>query len=190
MRSPFPAVKSKTHRQDREPLYVRGPNGKETLKMLVEIAANSSSITSCSTQHGASVDRAPMAGVGPCLKAPRQSSRFFLLSLRKTTITDTLRATGAEDKPLGGSKLSADSGARPGWGSVNPGPQQPANCMNWDGIKAINPRGLGTESPEEDPPFTPSRPFRSFQISVLSPDPCLRLHTLRPTVAYGGCASC
>jgi hypothetical protein len=32
--------------------------------------------------------------------------------LPKTAIADTLRAAGAEDKPLLGSKLSADSGAK------------------------------------------------------------------------------
>jgi len=32
--------------------------------------------------------------------------------LLKTIATDTLQATGAEDKPLLGSKLSADSGAK------------------------------------------------------------------------------
>jgi hypothetical protein len=47
--------------------------------------------------------------------------------------------------------------------------------MNWDGIKALNPRGLGTESPEEkDSPFTtvssvPLIPdFRSF-VGPMSP---------------------
>ena len=37
---------------------------------------------------------------------------FFASMLRKTTVADTLQATGAEDKPLLGSKLSADSGAK------------------------------------------------------------------------------
>jgi hypothetical protein len=36
---------------------------------------------------------------------------FFLDPLHKIVDPDTLRATGAEDKPLLGSKLSADSGA-------------------------------------------------------------------------------
>src|ERR1700678_837433 len=113
---------------------------------------------------------------------------FFLPPLPTTAVLDTLRATGAEDKPLLGSKLSADSGAGPGWGSVNAGPQQPANYANWDGIKALNPRGLGTESPEEkDPPFTPFRRFRSFQISVLLSDPCLRLQLLQEPIPLTGC---
>jgi len=38
--------------------------------------------------------------------------------LHNSAIADTLQAAGAEDKPLLGSKLSADSGARPGWGEV------------------------------------------------------------------------
>jgi len=49
---------------------------------------------------------------------------FFASMLRKTTVADTLQATGAEDKPLLGSKLSADSGAKTDWGSVKTGPQR------------------------------------------------------------------
>jgi len=37
---------------------------------------------------------------------------FFRSRLLKTIAADTLQATGAEDKPLLGSKLSADSGAK------------------------------------------------------------------------------
>jgi hypothetical protein len=37
---------------------------------------------------------------------------FFLSTLLKTAVADTLQAAGAEDKPLLGSKLSADSGAK------------------------------------------------------------------------------
>jgi hypothetical protein len=48
----------------------------------------------------------------PCLKAPRKSSGFFVPLLLHTAIADTLQATGAEDKPLRGRKLSADSGAK------------------------------------------------------------------------------
>ena len=47
-----------------------------------------------------------------CLKAPRKSSCFFVPLLLHTAKADTLQATGAEDKPLLGSKLSADSGAK------------------------------------------------------------------------------
>jgi hypothetical protein len=39
---------------------------------------------------------------------------FFDAWLRKSIYVDTLRAVGAEDKPLLGSKLSADSGAKTG----------------------------------------------------------------------------
>ena len=48
----------------------------------------------------------------PCLKALRHSSSFFVPPLLKTIAVDTLQAAGAEDKPLLGSKLSADSGAK------------------------------------------------------------------------------
>ena len=37
---------------------------------------------------------------------------FFVPRLLKSCIADTLQTTGAEDKPLLGSKLSADSGAK------------------------------------------------------------------------------
>jgi hypothetical protein len=37
---------------------------------------------------------------------------FFVPLLHKTAVGDTLQAAGAEDKPLLGSKLSADSGAK------------------------------------------------------------------------------
>ena len=41
---------------------------------------------------------------------------FFHVWLLKTIAVDTLRTAGAEDKPLLGSKLSADSGAKTGLG--------------------------------------------------------------------------
>jgi hypothetical protein len=47
-----------------------------------------------------------------CLKALRKSSSFFIRPLRMAALVDTLQAAGAEDKPLLGSKLSADSGAK------------------------------------------------------------------------------
>jgi hypothetical protein len=53
-----------------------------------------------------------------CLKALRYSSSFFVPWLLKTAIANTLQATGAEDKPLLGSKLSADSGAKTRLGPV------------------------------------------------------------------------
>ena len=37
---------------------------------------------------------------------------FFRSIIPKITVGDTLQAAGAEDKPLLGSKLSADSGAK------------------------------------------------------------------------------
>jgi len=47
-----------------------------------------------------------------CLKALPKSSCFFVPPCTKTILLDTLQAAGAEDKPLLGSKLSADSGAK------------------------------------------------------------------------------
>jgi len=47
-----------------------------------------------------------------CLKALRESTIFSVQRCTKTALVDTLRAAGAEDKPLLGSKLSADSGAK------------------------------------------------------------------------------
>jgi hypothetical protein len=44
--------------------------------------------------------------------APRYSRCFFDAGLLKSLSVDTLQTAGAEDKPLLGSKLSADSGAK------------------------------------------------------------------------------
>jgi hypothetical protein len=41
-----------------------------------------------------------------------KNNLFFRSTLRWTPVADTLRATGAEDKALLGSNLSADSGAK------------------------------------------------------------------------------
>jgi hypothetical protein len=43
---------------------------------------------------------------------------FFVLPLRKICRPGTLPTAGAEDKALPGGNLSADSGARPRWGSI------------------------------------------------------------------------
>ena len=51
-----------------------------------------------------------------------------------------------------GSNPSADSGAKTKLGvqwTLSPS----SKLMNWDGMKAINPRGLGTESPEKHSSF-------------------------------------
>ncbi len=80
--------------------------------------------------------------------------KLFLVSwLRKTAPANTLQATGAEDKALLGSNLSADSGAktRLGFGA------KPSLSREVDstgiGISAKNPRGVGTESPTKTPPL-------------------------------------
>jgi hypothetical protein len=65
--------------------------------------------------------------------------------LRKTALSDTLQATGAEDKPLLGSKLSADLRARPGWGS-KPDPSDELVKTGMASKRKI-PGVLGTESP-------------------------------------------
>ena len=73
---------------------------------------------------------------------------FFLSSLAETAVSDTLPATGAEDRALLGSNPSADSGAKTklGFGeTLSPSGEAYATGI---GIKAINPRGLGTESSE------------------------------------------
>ena len=78
---------------------------------------------------------------------------FFLLpTLLKTACADTLRVAGAEDREMLGSNPSADSGAKTKLGvqwTLSPS----SKLMNWDGMKAINPRGLGTDSPEKHSSF-------------------------------------
>ena len=72
---------------------------------------------------------------------------FFVPLLLHSASADTLQAAGAEDKPLLGSKLSADSGAKTRLGrSSELSPRQ--IYFAGIGIDAINPRGLGTESPK------------------------------------------
>src|SRR5580658_6854084 len=65
---------------------------------------------------------------------------------------DTLRVTGAEDRALLGSNLSADTGAKTRLGPVQSWLQlvPPSSFLlppSWDWPEALNPRGLGTESP-------------------------------------------
>jgi hypothetical protein len=67
---------------------------------------------------------------------------FFCRPLSKTAVADTLQATGAEDRALQKCNLSADSGAKTRLGFESRAPA--INFSNWDSIKAINPRGLGT----------------------------------------------
>jgi hypothetical protein len=59
---------------------------------------------------------------------------FFLQPLHHPARVGTLKTAGAEDKPLLGSKLSADSGAKTRLGPA------PANKPRLIGIEAINPR--------------------------------------------------
>jgi len=73
--------------------------------------------------------------------------RFFFPRLHKLLALDTLRLAGAEDKALLGSNLSADSGAKTRLGLGYEAGLQQENQSIGIGIKAQNPRGLGTESP-------------------------------------------
>jgi hypothetical protein len=103
-------------------------------------------------------------------------------------MADTLRAAGAEDKSLLGSKLSTDSGAktRLGFGEeLSPSRTR----FTGIGICAINPRGLGTESPEKRSPFfiDSLRPYRSFSDSALSSEACLRPQPLHEPIPLTGC---
>jgi hypothetical protein len=119
-----------------------------------------------------------------CLKALPSSSSFSDRSLRTTARIDTLLVTGAEDKPLLGSKLSADSGARPSWGSQQRAPAIKSD--SWDGINALNPRGKGTESPKRLSLSVAFVRTAHFQ-SVLSSEPCLRLQLLHEPIPPLGC---
>jgi hypothetical protein len=67
---------------------------------------------------------------GACLKALRNSSCFVIPSLHTSARVDTLQAAGAEDKPLLGSKLSADSGAKTRLGLGES--RASANLIHWD----------------------------------------------------------
>jgi hypothetical protein len=60
---------------------------------------------------------------------------------------NTLQATGAEDRALLERNPSADSGAKTSLG-FGESRSLAANIIDWDWHQAINPRGLGTESPE------------------------------------------
>ena len=76
-----------------------------------------------------------------------RSTCFFVPLLLHTAIADTLQATGAEDRPLLGSKLSADSGAktRLGFGQpLNPGGE--LDSLGLASTRKI-PGGLGDRVP-------------------------------------------
>ena len=74
---------------------------------------------------------------------------FFRSAIAKTALPNTLQTAGADDRALPGGNQSTDSGARPAGGQCRP----PPKFINWDGMNAKNPRGLGTESPERLPPL-------------------------------------
>ena len=64
----------------------------------------------------------------------------------------------------------------------------PSDIQNLGWHEAINPRGLGTESPEKTPLSSLlARPFRSFSDTVLSSDPCLRPQLLHEPIPPLGC---
>ena len=91
---------------------------------------------------------------------------FFVPPLHKTSCADTLRAAGAEDKALLGSNLSADSGAKTRLGFGEQAEPQQQTSFTGIGIKAINPRGLGTESPERIPPLLSTHFVRSAHSQI------------------------
>ena len=73
---------------------------------------------------------------------------FFFSSLRNSAFTDTLLPDGAKDKATLGSDLSADSGAKTSLGrACEVGPSNKKETQLGLASTAINPRGLGTESP-------------------------------------------
>jgi len=114
---------------------------------------------------------------------------FFAPPLPKTALADTLQASGAEDRALQGCNLSADSGAKTRLGlgeTLNPSGELYSTGI---GIKAINPRGLGTASPEKPSSYANDsfRPIRSLSDSVLSSDACLRLQLLQEPIPQVGC---
>ena len=61
--------------------------------------------------------------------------------------TDTLRATGAEDKPLLGSKLSADFGAKTKLGFGRSLKAPAANLIYWDWHQSDKSQGSGDVRP-------------------------------------------
>ena len=101
-------------------------------------------------------------------------------------MANTLQAAGAKNRALLGSNLSVDSGAKTSWGSVKAEPQR--NLMTGIGMNAINPRGLGTEFPENVLLFHrlgSSAPL--ILDSVLSSEACLRLQLLHEPIPLTGC---
>ena len=73
---------------------------------------------------------------------------FFVPRLLKTIAADTLQATGAEDKPLLGSKLSADSGAetRLGFGKML---SPSGELIYWDRHQSDKSQGSGDRVPRK-----------------------------------------
>jgi hypothetical protein len=71
---------------------------------------------------------------------------FFVEPLQIFARPGTLPTAGAEDKPLLGSKPSADSGARPGWGSKLE-PQRFSSKLGWH--ERAKSQGPGDRVPRE-----------------------------------------
>ena len=90
-----------------------------------------------------------MASCATCLKALRTSSSFFVPPLHKLASANTLQATGPEDKPLLGSKLSADSGAKTRL-EFGESRTPPANWIHWDWHHRDKSQGRWGRASEED----------------------------------------
>jgi hypothetical protein len=99
---------------------------------------------------------------------------FFSILCAKPLGADTLQATEAEDKPLLGSKLSADFGAktRLGFGET----LSPSGQNHWDWHQSVKSQGPGDRVPREDSllryqlisPIPLFRRFRTF-VGHMSP---------------------
>ena len=112
---------------------------------------------------------------------------FFLPPLHKTTIADTLLATGVEDKALLGSNLSANSGAKTRLGFGTPSPSGKLDFWDWHESDKSQRSGDGV--PRETFSFSIDsfRPFRLLADSALSSETCLRPQPLHEPIPLTGC---
>jgi len=102
---------------------------------------------------------------------------------------DTLRVTGAEDRALLGSNLSADTGAKTRLGPVTAGSSEIPHRSSILGLaRGVKSQGSGDGVPRVhllDPSLRRSPLVRS---SVLSSDSCLRLRLLQEPIPLLGVA--
>jgi len=103
-------------------------------------------------------------------------------------VGDTLQAAGAEDKPMLGSKLSADSGAKTRLGfraKLDPS----IEFIPGIGISAINPRGSGDSVPRRNVLSLLSTRFVHYSASWASRLAALTRALTKELVAAGPCGS-